>query len=187
MRIEKHFQMRIPINIERLVRKLLVKVPEDHLVGLGSIILVDQVTHKRDKKSEGLYWQSKGQELAKIEIGVNTIYRAMPRFIFYLPFIAKFMLATVLYHEIGHHAHRHGFGQIPHQEKEANQFAAACYRRSHPVMARVVAPLMWLFAVLSRAMEGQTRRWEHEAADQQGVAGADEVHASGHRRRGPRS
>ena len=112
--------MRIPINIERLVRKLLVKVPEDHLVGLGSIILVDQVTHKRDKKSEGLYWQSKGQELAKIEIGVNTIYRAMPRFIFYLPFIAKFMLATVLYHEIGHHVQYSTHGII---KKDAENLA----------------------------------------------------------------
>jgi hypothetical protein len=103
IRIEKRYQVQIPIAIEELIRKLLIKVPKDHLVGLGTIILVDQVTNKRNQKSEGLYWQRKGQELAKIEISVNEIYKGMPRCIFYLPFISKFMLAKVLYHEIGHH------------------------------------------------------------------------------------
>ena len=120
IRIEKSYQVQIPLDVEALVRKLLHKIPSDHLLGLGSIILVDQVTHKRDQKSGGLYWQRKGNELAKIEIGIATIYKGMPRFIFFLPFITKFMLANVLYHEIGHHSQylTHGI-----TKKEGENFA----------------------------------------------------------------
>jgi len=82
-----------------------------------------------------------------------------------------------LYHEIGHHAHRHGFGQIPHQEKEADRFAAACYRRAHPFMARVVAPLMWPFARLSKAIAHDRRGWAYEAAESQDAAA--DVRSSG--------
>lgn len=103
IQIEKRYKVRIPIDIGNLIRKLLNKIPKEHLYGLGTIILVNQLTHKRNQKSEGLYWQRKGEAPAKIEIAVDTIYKGMPSFIFYLPFIAKFMLADVLYHEIGHH------------------------------------------------------------------------------------
>ncbi|MCE5312095.1 MAG: hypothetical protein LLF86_02970 [Nitrospiraceae bacterium] len=103
MRIEKHYQKQIPINVETLIRKLLSKVPKEHLIGLGSIILVDHVSHRRNIKSDGLYWPSSGQDSARIEIALGTLYKGMPRIVFYLPFITKFMLAGVLYHEIGHH------------------------------------------------------------------------------------
>lgn len=35
-----------------------------------------------------------------------------------------FLLRNTLYHEIGHHVHRHTFGQDPEQEREANRYAA---------------------------------------------------------------
>jgi len=95
--------MQIPISIERLIKILLTKVPQEHLIGLDTITLVDKVSHGKNQKAGGLYWQKREQEPAKIEIGVNTIYNGMPMLVFYLPFIAKFMLASVLYHEIGHH------------------------------------------------------------------------------------
>lgn len=103
IRIEKQYATRIPFDAEKFVAKLLRKIPSEHIVGLESIMLVDEATHMRDKKSGGLYWQRMGHEPARIEIALDTIYKDMPRIIFYLPFIAKFMLANVLYHEIGHH------------------------------------------------------------------------------------
>ncbi|MFA4828190.1 MAG: hypothetical protein WC855_04550 [Thermodesulfovibrionales bacterium] len=158
IRIEKKYQVRIPINIERLVRKLLVKVPEDHLVGLGSIILVDQVTHKRDKKSEGLYWQRKGQELAKIEIGVNTIYRGMPRFIFYLPFIAKFMLATVLYHEIGHHSQYSTHGITKEEEENfAEKYRKEMLKKAFFLWRLFLLPISPLVRWLTRSQKGRSK------------------------------
>ncbi len=88
---------------EKLISKLLIKVPQEHLVGLDSITLVDHLTYKKNQKAGGLYWPRKGREPARIELAVGTIYSGVPRFVFFLPFVAKFMLAAVLYHEIGHH------------------------------------------------------------------------------------
>ena len=42
-----------------------------------------------------------------------------------------------LYHEIGHHVHRHTFGQDPDQEREANQYAANLLGKQYPVLALV--------------------------------------------------
>lgn len=101
--IEKRYQGDVPINLEKMLEKLLAKVHREHLIGLDKIIIVNRVTHKRDQKAGGLYWQKKGRELAKIEIAIDTIYKNMPKFVFFLPFITKFILDSVLYHEIGHH------------------------------------------------------------------------------------
>jgi hypothetical protein len=62
-----------------------------------------------------------------------------------------------LYHEIGHHVHGHGFGQIPQQEKEADRYAAACFRRSHPFLSGVVGPLVRPIATLASRLAGQGR------------------------------
>lgn len=41
----------------------------------------------------------------------------------------------VFYHEVGHHAHRHTFGQDRNQEREADQYAARFLKRHHPFYA----------------------------------------------------
>jgi len=42
-----------------------------------------------------------------------------------------------LYHEIGHHIHRHSFGQIPEQEQEADAYARRLLKISHPVLGKI--------------------------------------------------
>ncbi len=101
--IKTRHESHIPTTIEKLVKTLLSKVPNEHLIGLGAIIIVDQVTFKKHRRSEALYWPKDGKELARIEIGIETIFAGMPRVFFFLPFVVKFMLANALYHEIGHH------------------------------------------------------------------------------------
>lgn len=46
-----------------------------------------------------------------------------------------------LYHEIGHHVHRHTFGQDPDQEDEADAYAARIMRKSHPISEFVARTL----------------------------------------------
>lgn len=41
----------------------------------------------------------------------------------------------VLYHEIGHHKHRHTFGTDPDQEKEADRYAAKIMKNNHPILS----------------------------------------------------
>lgn len=46
----------------------------------------------------------------------------------------KLQIERTLYHEIGHHFHRHTFGQIPEQEKEADRYAAILMGKHHPIL-----------------------------------------------------
>ena len=43
-------------------------------------------------------------------------------------------IEQTLYHEIGHHVHRHSFGQDPEQEKEADEYAQKILAKNHPVL-----------------------------------------------------
>ena len=47
-------------------------------------------------------------------------------------------IERTLYHEIGHHVHRHSFGQIPEQEQEADAYARRLMKISHPVLGKIV-------------------------------------------------
>ena len=49
------------------------------------------------------------------------------------------------YHEIGHHVHRHTFGQDPDQEREADQYAANILKKSHPLLRIIVRAVKFVF------------------------------------------
>ena len=51
-----------------------------------------------------------------------------------LAWLARVFVERTLYHEIGHHFHRHTFGQQPEQEKEADRYAFARLRVTHPYL-----------------------------------------------------
>jgi hypothetical protein len=48
---------------------------------------------------------------------------------------------NTLYHEIGHHVHRDGFGVIPDQEREADRYAYSIFRRNHFFLGSVLQVL----------------------------------------------
>lgn len=48
-----------------------------------------------------------------------------------------FIIETTLYHEIGHHVHRHTFGQDPDQEKQAQEYADRAMGNSSHVLFRI--------------------------------------------------
>jgi hypothetical protein len=146
--------MQIPINIEKLIQKLLIEVPKEHLIGLDAITLVDHLTYKGNKKSSGLYWPRKGHEQAKIELAVNTIYSSMPRFVFFLPFVAKFMLAAVLYHEIGHHYQYFTHGVTRKAEQNfADKYKKRMLKKTFFWWRLVMLPLSPLVNLLNRVVQ----------------------------------
>ncbi len=152
IRIEKQYQARIPFDVERSIRKLLKNVPSEHLIGLGSIFLVDQLSHKPSHKSAGLYWHKKGHESAKIEIAISTIYKGMPRPIFYFPFIAKFMLASVLFHEVGHHYQQYVHSVTKKTEEAfAEKYRKQMLKRAFSSWRLFLLPLSPLVFLLRRA------------------------------------
>ncbi len=56
-------------------------------------------------------------------------------------------IERTFYHEVGHHVHRHTYGQDPVQEEEAEAYAIARMRAAHP---RFRAVARWLWSVRPR-------------------------------------
>lgn len=54
-----------------------------------------------------------------------------------LSWLNNFIIESVLYHEIGHHVHRHMFGQDPDQEREADNYSARIMANSHHLLFRI--------------------------------------------------
>ena len=96
IRIENHCASRVPFDIERLIGRLLKRVPPEHLVGLSAIVLVDRATDARHPKAAGLYSPQSGQRPAAIELALTAIYGNVPRVFLLLPFVPRFMLAGAL-------------------------------------------------------------------------------------------
>ena len=69
---------------------------------------------------------------------------------FPLSAFARLSKRSTLYHEIGHHVHRHDFGQQPEQEREADRYAARLMAKTHPVLARLARALRWAVPSVSR-------------------------------------
>ncbi len=76
----------------KAVRKLLDLVPREHLVGLDSITVVDDITLRNGRSAAGVYRPKDGRDPARIEIAVNGMHGAL-RFARLLPFLARFILA----------------------------------------------------------------------------------------------
>lgn len=47
-----------------------------------------------------------------------------------------------LFHEIGHHVHRHWYGQDPEQERQANAYASATIARTRPFWLRLLIAVL---------------------------------------------
>ena len=121
IKISNECSMQIPLNFERIVAELLKVVPNEHLIGLESISIIDKFTLKKDKGNLGLYWPKYGLEKARIEIAVEYLYNfKKPYMLRYFPVPGKIYLAGVLFHEIGHHYRYFTYGV---SKKDNEQFA----------------------------------------------------------------
>lgn len=59
------------------------------------------------------------------------------RFLYPLTWLFLFEIEKTLYHEIGHHIHDHTFGQIPEQEKQADEYSARLFKKNHPWISKI--------------------------------------------------
>ena len=156
VQIESRYCIEIPIDAENVIRTLISKIPPEHLIGLGTIMVLDEVTHKGNRQSGGVYWEKDGDQPSRIEIGLNSIYAGMPRIVFFCPFVAKFMLANVLYHEIGHHYQRFTHGITKNkQEQFAEKYKRQMLKKAFLWWSLFFAPLSplihWLNHIVNKA------------------------------------
>lgn len=156
IKIENYVTKRIFwFNIDKTISNLLDIIPNEHLIGLEKIIVVDEIKYKKKKNAAGSYSAKNGWDSAIIELSIKSIYKGMPRILFLLPFVAKFSLANVLFHEIGHHYHHKFKHRICKGKKEA---FAEDYRKSMlkrafwgwKIILRPISPLIrWLAKIVN--------------------------------------
>ena len=133
-------------QVERLLRSLIKRVPLQNLSGLSKIEILDSGEPIRTKNSKkenvrGVYYRKTKNSEAKIQLFLDEIFGNAPGIFFYLPFLPKFMLARVLYHEIGHHCHRTLSHSVP--DKRTENYAEKYYRK---MMLSVFKP--WFYVLL---------------------------------------
>ncbi len=113
-------------EIKPFIRDWLKNIPKSDLDGIDRII----ICKPDDIEAAGTYRPI----LQTISIAWGDNYGKFP-----LAFkIFLFLTEHTLYHEIGHHVHRHTFGQDPIQEKEANRYAARAMKVSHPKIGHFI-------------------------------------------------
>ncbi len=125
MRLINLYDGDCPLNVEKMINKLLRVVPEENLIGLYSIVIVNISAQKKRQGAAGLYIPKSKNEMARIEIAVDNVFLGLKKKYFHFPFIPRFILARVLYHEIGHHyQYEHLRMKKSYQEDYAKVFSA---------------------------------------------------------------
>lgn len=103
-------------------------VPEDDLSGIQRLYIIAQEPHHD-------FYGHILPHLAVITVAWDTTFFPKGP----LGWISRMEAEMTLYHEIGHHVHRHKeYGQVPEQEDEANAYMSRRMREAHPVIAGLV-------------------------------------------------
>jgi len=118
--VENYRDFEPPANFKRLMEDLLDAVPAKYLVGLGRIVLANQSALTRDQRRQkiwsrnhkirlaearGAYYRATASSPAAVWLYVDNILKSEDPWLQRLPILRYHELATVLYHEIGHHIH----------------------------------------------------------------------------------
>jgi hypothetical protein len=102
-----------PRWVRPTVERLLASLSEQHVGGLAEVVLTDAVTadtrkarrmrRSRHGKVWGRYHHAWSGNRAWIEIVVDRIVLASPKYLAWIQFVHDLTLGYVLFHEVGHH------------------------------------------------------------------------------------
>lgn len=155
MKIINLYKGACPRNIEKMIKKLLRSVPEENMIGLHSIVIVNKSAQKKSKDASGLYMPRNKKELPRIELAVDNIFINMKRIYFFFPFIPKYLVADVLYHEIGHH-YQYEYLRMRKEYREdyAKKFCAKMFQREFFWWMFFLRPIVEIY--------GRIKGWDKE-------------------------
>jgi hypothetical protein len=120
-----------PVNVAKIVERLLRDIPSKYTRGLGCVVLTNfsgQSRRYRVGKTTsrgrrvavsrvlGFYHQKWQGNAPWIELYVDQILRRFPRWALWIPFMRYAAISDTLYHELGHHVHL--FISPEYREKE---------------------------------------------------------------------
>ena len=147
---------------EKRVKKLLRIVPKEHILGLDKIVILNEIVDKKKNPIGGAYRQKANNQPCSVELAMNVIYKGMPGLVLYLPFAATFLLADVLYHEIGHHYYKiycHGIKKSK-QEDFVGEYSKEMLKKKFRFWLYFFLPLTSLIKYLHRHIQIKERaRW----------------------------
>jgi hypothetical protein len=119
--IEAYRDYTPPVDAAAIVQQLLRSVPDEYLIGLDSVVLINEAglsrrdrvgkvwsrKRKFDKSSVlGRYHGRAGRCLPYIELRVDKIIRGLQGVPLHIPILRDIVFGHVLFHEVGHHIHR---------------------------------------------------------------------------------
>jgi hypothetical protein len=158
--VESYHDFEPPADFRKLLENLLDAVPAKYLVGLKTIVLANQSALTRDQRRQkiwsrnrkirlaearGAYYAASRNSSATVWLYVDNILRSEDPRLLRMPILRYGALATVLYHEIGHHihaAHRPVFeGKEDVVEEWSRILSGRFYRRRFWYLVPVLYPL----------------------------------------------
>jgi hypothetical protein len=126
IRIFEHKKLEIKQPVQPRLEDWLKNAPEEDLVQIERIYIL----RKGDLKALGTY--------TPILCNINLVWDNPCSNSNPLSYLNLYIIENTLYHEIGHHIHRHKFGQDEKQEKEARDYADYIMRISNHLQFRII-------------------------------------------------
>jgi hypothetical protein len=98
------------INANKIIKDMLLGIPQEYLDGLGSVIICDSISFKEHYETEKIPYGCYNNPIDKetfpwIEICIDKIITPIG-FLAYIPCFRDMEICRTLYHEIGHHIER---------------------------------------------------------------------------------
>ncbi len=129
--IFEHKEIQPHQDIRKNLERWLENVPDDDTKEIDRIYVVPQKDQHYAANYTPIFYNIKlvwGGPYPRM----NPVYR------FVLSWMEMTSMEMTLYHEIGHHFHRHSFGHIVEQEEEADNYSGRIYVSNRPVLKILV-------------------------------------------------
>ena len=135
-------------NIQSRLEKWFRNVSEDDLRGVDRIYIVNRT---KDQDYAGNYMP--------IFYNIKLVWDVSGSKFNPITWLKLIGMEIVLYHEIGHHVHRHTFGQIEEQENEADNYALQRFLSSRPGLYKALKIIFKVVNLFRRKPKRQPAVW----------------------------
>lgn len=144
------------------IRRLLSTVPEDHLIGIESVVLTDRasldgkkvVRHGRatiaENECHSFYHLATRERKAWVEIIVDNVFAHRSPALLRLTVYRERLLAQALFHEVAHHIQNRTKGSRPDEaaaERSAVDMWSRFFRTRHRLLVPVARLLLWFAGI----------------------------------------
>jgi hypothetical protein len=143
VQIFEHKDIQTNLNIRILLKKWLNNIPVEDLQEIERVYVVHR---SEDQDYAGTY--------TPIYYNVKLVWDATSAKFNPKSWLERIGLEMVFYHEIGHHVHRHTFGQEKKQEEEADAYSSKIFFQSRPALYRI---LLFLARITKFVRTGKMR------------------------------